>query len=169
MNIQESQKKFIETWGHLGSQWGINKSVAQIHALLLISPEPITTEQIMQELVISRGNANMGLRQLIDYWGIVYKKSVAGDRKEYFVAEKDIWKWSHKIGSVRKKRELDPVLEVLSELKQVKNTDKTAEGKEFVTQIANIEQFTSQIGSLADKLFNSQKGEFLMKLLKLFL
>lgn len=168
MNIKESQKKFIETWGHLGSQWGVNKSVAQIHALLLIAPAPVTTDQIMEELVISRGNANMSIRQLLD-WGIVYKKSIAGDRKEYFVAEKDIWKWSHKIGSVRKKRELDPVLEVLSELKQVKNTDKTAEGKEFVTQIATIEAFTSQIGNLADKLFNSQKGELLMKLLKLIL
>lgn len=168
MNIKESQKKFIETWGLLGSQWGVNKSVAQIHALLLIAPEPVTTDQVMEELVISRGNANMSIRQLLD-WGIVYKKSVAGDRKEYFVAEKDIWKWSHKIGSVRKKRELDPVLEVLSELKQVKNTDKTAEGKEFVTQIANIEAFTSQIGNLADRLFNSQKGELLMKLLKLII
>ncbi len=168
MNITESKNKFIETWGNLGSQWGVNKSVAQIHALLLVAPELLTTDQIMEELVISRGNANMSLRQLLD-WGIVYKKAIAGDRKEYFVAEKDIWKWSNKIGEVRKKRELDPVLEVLSELKKVKNTEKTKEGAEFVSQIAEIENFTAQIGSLADKLFNSKRGELLMKLLKLIL
>lgn len=168
MDITESKNKFIETWGNLGSQWGVNKSVAQIHALLLIAPALLTTDQIMEELVISRGNANMSLRQLLD-WGIVYKKAIAGDRKEYFVAEKDVWKWSNKIGAVRKKRELDPVLEVLSELKKVKNTDKTTEGAEFVSQIAEIENFTAQIGSLADKLFNSQRGELLMKLLKLIL
>ena len=168
MDIATSRKKFIEAWGLLGSQWGVNKSVAQVHALLLLAPEPVTTDQIMEELVISRGNANMSVRQLLD-WGIVYKKSVAGERKEYYVAEKDVWKWSHKIGAVRKQRELDPVLELLGELREVRNTDKSDEGREFVKQISTLDEFTGQIGKLADRIFNSQRGELLLKLLKFVL
>lgn len=168
MSLVESKKKFIETWGLLGSQWGVNKSVAQIHALLLVAPRPVSTDYIMDALVISRGNANMSLRQLLD-WGIIYKKSVPGDRKEYFIAEKDVWKWSHKIGAVRKQKELDPVLEVLDELNQVKDIEKSEEGKEFMKQIKELDQFTDQLAKLADRIFSSQKGEMLLKLLKLIL
>jgi DNA-binding transcriptional regulator GbsR (MarR family) len=84
----------------------------------------------MQELTISRGNANMSIRQLLD-WGIVYKKAIAGDRKEYFIAEKDVWKWSMKIGRIRKQRELNPVLDVLREIAAGKDTPKTEAEKEF--------------------------------------
>jgi DNA-binding transcriptional regulator GbsR (MarR family) len=167
MKYAESKEKFIETWGNLGSQWGINKSIAQVQALLLIAPEPLTTDDIMEELKISRGNANMSIRQLLD-WGIIYKKSVAGDRKEYFIAEKDVWKWALKIGSVRKQRELNPVLELLNEITSSKETAKTAEEQEFEKQIKELNAFTEQIGKLADKLFSSPKGELLFKMLKMF-
>lgn len=167
MKFTESREKFIETWGTLGSQWGINKSIAQIQALLLISPEPLTTDDIMEELKISRGNANMSIRQLLD-WGIVYKKSVAGDRKEYFVAEKDVWKWALKIGSVRKQRELNPVLDLLREIANEKETANTPEEKEFSKQIKELNAFTQQVGKLADNLFSSPQGEMLFKLLKMF-
>lgn len=73
MNYKEAKTQFIETWGVLGSQWGINKTMAQIQALLLIAPNPLSTDTIMEELTISRGNANMSLRQLLD-WGIIYKR-----------------------------------------------------------------------------------------------
>src|SRR5690349_11855779 len=129
MKHSEAKSRFIETWGNLGSQWGINKSIAQIQALLLVAPEPLTTDDIMEELKISRGNANMSIRQLLD-WGIIYKKAVAGDRKEYFIAEKDVWKWAHKIGGVRKQRELNPVLDLLQEIASNKETAKTDEEKE---------------------------------------
>jgi len=89
MKLEEAKQQFIDTWGTLGSEWGINKSVAQVHALLLSTHTPISTDEIMEKLLISRGNANMSIRQLIDY-GIVYKKHIAGDRKEYFIAEKDV-------------------------------------------------------------------------------
>ncbi|RYE23511.1 MAG: transcriptional regulator [Sphingobacteriales bacterium] len=168
MKYPEAKEKFIETWGVLGSQWGINKTIAQIQALLLIAPNPLSTDDIMQELTISRGNANMSLRQLLD-WGIIYKKTIAGDRKEYFIAEKDIWKWSHKIGTVRKQRELDPVLNVLQEISHSKDLGKSEEEKEFAKQIKELNVFTSQIGQLADKLFLSPRGELLLKLLKMFL
>ena len=90
MDLQEGKEKFIQSWGALGSNWGINRTMAQIHALLLISPEALSADEIMKELQISRGNANMNIRALID-WGLVYKELKTGERKEYFVAEKDIW------------------------------------------------------------------------------
>jgi DNA-binding transcriptional regulator GbsR (MarR family) len=167
MKHSEARDKFIETWGTLGSQWGINKSIAQIHALLLIAPGPLTTDDIMEELKVSRGNANMSIRQLLD-WGIIYKKSVAGDRKEYFVAEKDVWKWALKIGGVRKQRELNPVLDLLKEIAGTKEAATTEEEKEFVRQMKDLNAFTQQIGRLADKLFLSPKGELLIKILKTF-
>lgn len=166
MELQEAKQKFIDTWGSLGSEWGINKSVAQVHALLLVSSNPISTDEIMEVLKISRGNANMSLRQLLDY-GIIYKKVIAGDRKEYFVAEKDIWKWAIKIAIMRKQKEIDPVMHVLSDLKEETRKNKTAEGKEFYTTVNDIHTFTEQLGSLADKIFSSNRGELLLKLLKI--
>jgi DNA-binding transcriptional regulator GbsR (MarR family) len=167
MKYSEGKEKFIETWGTLGSQWGVNKSIAQVQALLLISPKPLTTDDIMEELKISRGNANMSIRQLLD-WGIVYKKSVAGDRKEYFIAEKDVWKWALKIGNVRKQRELNPVLDLLKEISENTEKAKTQEEKEFATQIKELNAFTQQLGSLADKVFLTPGGAMLFKMLKMF-
>lgn len=167
MKYSEAKEKFIETWGTLGSGWGVNKSIAQVQALLLIAPGPLTTDDIMKELKISRGNANMSIRQLLD-WGIIYKKSVAGDRKEYFIAEKDVWKWALKIGSVRKQRELNPVLDLLKNIADNKEVAKTQEEKEFAKQIKELNAFTHQLGNLADKLFLSPKGELLFKILKMF-
>jgi len=167
MKYLEGKEKFIETWGTLGSQWGVNKSIAQVQALLLISPKALTTDDIMEELKISRGNANMSIRQLLD-WGIVYKKSVAGDRKEYFIAEKDVWKWALKIGNVRKQRELNPVLDLLKEISENTEKAKTQEEKEFATQIKELNAFTQQLGSLADKVFLTPGGAMLFKMLKMF-
>jgi DNA-binding transcriptional regulator GbsR (MarR family) len=167
MKHSEAKDKFIETWGTLGSQWGVNKSIAQVQALLLISPSPLSTDDIMEELKISRGNANMSIRQLLD-WGIVYKKSVPGDRKEYFIAEKDVWKWALKIGNVRKQRELNPVLDLLKEISDSKEVAKTTEEKEFAKQIKELNAFTQQLGSLADKVFLTPGGAMLFKMLKMF-
>src|ERR1700733_8107973 len=168
MDLQASKQKFIDTWGALGSEWGINKSVAQVQALLLVSTEPISTDEIMQALTISRGNANMSLRQLLDY-GIIYKKVFAGDRKEYFVAEKDVWKWAVKIAMMRKQREIDPVMNVLSELKGETKRNQTAEGKEFYKTVNDIQSFTAQLSTLSDKIFSSNRGELLIKVLKMIM
>ena len=89
MNLEEAKYKFIQEWGVLGSTWGINRAMAQIHAFLMLSPESKTTDEVMEALKISRGNANMNMRALID-WGLVYKEYKPGERKEYFYAEKDL-------------------------------------------------------------------------------
>jgi DNA-binding transcriptional regulator GbsR (MarR family) len=109
----------------------------------------------------------MSLRTLLD-WQLIYKKSIPGDRKEYFIAEKEIWKWSHRIAKIRKQKELDPMLTALKELAAVEK-GKTAEEKEFVKQVTEIKEFTEMVDSLGDKLINSNKGEMLMKIMKLIL
>ncbi len=115
MNYKEAKEKYIQTWGALGSQWGINKTMAQINALLMVSTMPLSIEEIMSELQISRGNASMNIRALID-WGIVFKESKAGERKEYFTAEKDLDKLAVTIAKERSKREIKPALRVLKEV-----------------------------------------------------
>src|SRR6188474_963118 len=112
MKLNEAQDKFIQAWGTLGSSWGINRTMAQIHALLLVSPDALSTEEIMEDLNISRGNANMNIRALLD-WNLVYKELKPGERREYFSAEKDIWKVATQVIRERRKRELEPVLKVL--------------------------------------------------------
>jgi DNA-binding transcriptional regulator GbsR (MarR family) len=166
MDLEISKQKFIDTWGSLGSEWGINKSVAQVQALLLVSIEPISTDEIMQTLTISRGNANMSLRQLMDY-GIIYKKVFPGDRKEYYIAEKDVWKWAVKVAMMRKQKEIDPVMDVLNELKGETKKNQTAEGKEFYKTVNDIHLFTEQLSALSDKIFSSNRGELLLKILKM--
>lgn len=166
MEITAAREKFIETWGNLGSSWGINKSVAQVQAYLLLAPEPVSTDDIMEDLKISRGNTNMSLRQLMDF-GVVYKKNIAGQRKEYFVSEKDIWKWAPKIMAVRKQRELNPVLEVLTELKEFKGSGSGGLESTFIEQVKEIHSFSSKVSSVADRLCSS-KSDILLKLFKLF-
>ncbi|WP_114788863.1 ArsR family transcriptional regulator [Niabella yanshanensis] len=166
--VEQSKQKFIDTWGALGSDWGINKSVAQVQALLLVSDKALSTDDIMEALKISRGNANMSLRQLMDY-GIIYKKVVAGERKEFFVAEKDVWKWAIRIAMMRKQKEINPVLVILKDLKNDTKGDKTAEGKAFNKMVGEIQSFTDQISTMADKVFESNRGELLLKLLKVIM
>jgi DNA-binding transcriptional regulator GbsR (MarR family) len=92
--------------------------MGQIHALLMISPSPLTTDDIISELGISRGNVSMNLRALIE-WGVVYKASVPGDRKEYYASEKDAWKMALQIARERKRRELDPIIQSLHNLQEI--------------------------------------------------
>ena len=128
MEVKEGRDKFIKAWGTLGTNWGINRTMAQVHALLLISPNPLCAEEVRQELQISMGNANMNLRALID-WGLVHKELKPGERKEYFVAEKDMWEVVKRIIIQRKKKELEPMLKVLDELSSFNKICLTKSGK----------------------------------------
>ena len=136
MEYQEAKEKFITTWGSLGSLWGINKAMAQIHALLFISPEPLSMEDIMKELHISRGNTSMNLRQLID-WGIVYKSNVAGERKEFFESEKDVQELARTIAKERSRREIQPTLRVLKEVCSIED-DGTEKTKELIKKTKDL-------------------------------
>ncbi|SFD75664.1 GbsR/MarR family transcriptional regulator [Flavobacterium phragmitis] len=167
MDFKEAKNKFVQTWGALGSQWGINKTMAQIHALLMVSNEPVSMEDIMEELQISRGNASMNLRGLMD-WGIVYKEFKAGERKEFFTAEKDLDELAVKISRERSKREIKPTLKILKEVSTIEASD-LAEEKHFVDQTSKLYDFVLKADNMLDKMteFNDNwLGKLFMKMMK---
>jgi len=160
VKLTEAKDKFINAWGKLGSSWGINRTMAQVHALLLISPEPLSAEDIMEELKISRGNANMNLRELIN-WGLVEKEHVKGERKEFFSAEKDIWKVAMQIAKERKKRELEPVKKLLAELLEVEGDKKNKDMKTFTAVIADTQDLVNKADHTLDTFIKMDENWFL--------
>jgi DNA-binding transcriptional regulator GbsR (MarR family) len=159
MTVAEGKEKFIQSWGALGSNWGINRTMAQIHALLLISAKPLSTDDIRKDLKISLGNANMNIRALID-WGLVYKTMISGERKDYFIAEKDMGKVVKQIIIQRKKKELDPMIKVLDEIAAVETTDE--EAQEFLTVVKDIRTLSEKADNTLDKLVRKE-SEWLVK------
>lgn len=151
MEFSEAKNKFIQTWGALGSQWGINKTMAQIHALLMVSPDALSMEDIMEELQISRGNASMNLRALMD-WGIIYKDLKPGERKEYFIAEKDLDELAVKIAKERSRREIKPALKVLKDVSSGVKDDKSAEAKHFTKKTGELYDFVLKADNMIEKV-----------------
>jgi HTH-type transcriptional regulator, glycine betaine synthesis regulator len=125
--LAEAQDRFIAAWGQMGAAWGISRTMAEVHALLYITGQPMNTDEIMERLQISRGNASMSLRALLD-WGIVQRTHKRGDRKEYFLAEQDVWTMLRAIVRERLKREMDPTLAALYEIRDLTGVD-TGRGK----------------------------------------
>ncbi len=112
MTLSPAQQQFILHWGEMSSRWGINRSMAQIHALLYLSEEPLDAEQIGEQLSLARSNVSTSLREL-QAWGIVRVTHRLGDRRDYFQAVTDVWQLFLTILKERKKREIDPTLEML--------------------------------------------------------
>ena len=108
---------FILHWGEMGTHWGVNRSVAQIHALLYLSDRPLHAEEISDSLRLARSNVSTALKELQSY-GIVRRSHVAGDRRDHFVAETDLWDMLIRISAERKRREIDPTIAFLAELKE---------------------------------------------------
>ena len=164
MKLSEQQEKFVHTWGILGTNWGINKTMAQIHALLLITDKAQSTEEMMDTLQISRGNANMNVRSLVE-WGLVNKEMISGDRKDFYSAKKDIWVIARQIAKQRRQRELEPVIEALAEIRRdVKNDPKETE---LQKRTEDIEDFALKIDSILSKFERSDEKWFYKLLLKL--
>ncbi|MFT6149326.1 MAG: DNA-binding transcriptional regulator GbsR (MarR family) [Saprospiraceae bacterium] len=155
MELKEGKEKFLQAWGTLGSNWGINRTMAQIHALLLIAPEALSSEEIRQELNISMGNANMNVRALID-WGLVYKELKPGERKEYFVAEKDMWEVTRKVITERKKKELEPLVKILDDINIVDGDSKEVE--EFKKVVQEMQIFARKADSTLDNLVKTKQS-----------
>jgi DNA-binding transcriptional regulator GbsR (MarR family) len=112
--LRRTQDQFILEWERLSSSWGINRTMAQIHALLYVSKEPLDVNQIIQRLGISRGNASMNLRELMD-WGIVRRYRRQGDRKDTYVSESEPWQMFIRVVRERKRREIDPTADAIRE------------------------------------------------------
>lgn len=165
MEYAEARNRFIQSWGALGSQWGINKTMAQIHALLMISEQPLSMEDIMDELQISRGNASMNLRGLMD-WGLVYKEFKAGERREYFSAEKNVEDMAVKIARERSKREIKPALRILKEVSGI--TENNPEARQFIKQTGDLYAFMEKADNVLDRV-TRQKDTLLSKFLMKFL
>ena len=114
MELTPVAEKFILHWGEMGTRWGINRTVAQIHALLYLSPKPLNAEEIAETLSVARSNVSNSLRELQN-WGIVRVVHVMGDRRDHYESMKDVWEMFRVIMDERKKREADPTLALLRE------------------------------------------------------
>ena len=138
--LGEAREEFVSQWGTIGSAWGINRTMAQIHALLMTSSRPLSTDEIMEELRISRGNANTNLRDLAG-WGLVRTVLRKGERKEYFEAEKAVWKMFCIIARERKRREISPAMEVLERCAARTKGLKSQDARDFHAQIRSLLDF----------------------------
>src|SRR6266705_177668 len=112
MSLSHVQQKFVLHWGEMGTRWGINRTVAQIHALLYISPKPLNAEEIAETLGVARSNVSNSLREL-QSWRIVKLVHVLGDKRDHFESMKDTWEMFRVVLDERKKREIDPTLAML--------------------------------------------------------
>jgi DNA-binding transcriptional regulator GbsR (MarR family) len=116
--LDDCKNLLVRRWGEMGGYWGINRTMAEIHALLFVSGQPLCTDDIMAQLHVSRGNASMNLRGLVD-WGLIRRVHKFGDRKEYFEADTDVWHMFETILRERRRREVEPILETLERCRQM--------------------------------------------------
>ena len=158
--LRTAQDLFIRRWGEMGQTWGINRTMAEIHALLYICGTPLCTDDVMERLNISRGNASMSLRALCD-WGIIRRLHKRGERREYFESLSDVWEMFSIIAAERKRREMDPVLETIKQCQQM--LGEAALGKSAAQQqtvqitrqrLAGMEEFMS----VTNKIFQQFVG-----------
>ena len=165
--FQKVRNEFIAQWGVLGTSWGINRTMAQIHAYLMVAHKPLSTQEVMDELEISRGNANKNLRELVS-WGLIRALTYKGDRKEYSEAEKDVWKIFCIISRERKRREIVPALQLLRDCKGTKQKQKTEEERVFYNQISQLEDVLSIADSVLENMSNADRNKLFLKVPKRF-
>lgn len=167
MKLGEAKQQFVQSWGSLATQWGINKTMAQVHALLMTSSDPLSQDDLMEQLNISRGNVNMNIRELIN-WGLVDRVILPGERKEYFIAEKDIWKVAKQVIKERKKRELDPLIKTLEQLQNIEGDKRDKESKQFLETLDGIQKLAKQADKTLDVMIKADENWFWGNILKVF-
>ncbi len=162
--LRVAQDLFIRRWGEMGQTWGINRTMAEIHALLYICGEPQCTDDVMGRLNISRGNASMSLRALCD-WGIIRRLHKRGERREYFESLHDVWEMFSIIAAERKRRELDPVLETIKQCQAMlgeQTLGKAAKDESVAItreRLAHMEEFMTVTNKLFQQFVaNSKSG-----------
>lgn len=165
MKLEEAKMEFVQTWGSIGSSWGIPRSMAQIHALLLANKDPLSTEDVMDTIKISRGNANINIRELIN-WNLVSKQHKLGERKEFFTANTDIMTMAQNIVQERKKRELQPVLDLLEKLKTDKLKGEKEDVEHFQSLMNELEDFIQQLDQLSEIWLKLKDNFFFKKMIK---
>jgi DNA-binding transcriptional regulator GbsR (MarR family) len=161
--LATARSNFVQGWGALGSSWGVSKTMAMTHALLLVSEEPLSTDEVMAELGISRGNANTTLRDLVA-WGLIRRVVRVGERREYFEAEKDVWTIFCTVARERKRREIEPTLVLLQQcLEQTKGLRKA---KAFHTKLSELTEFVALANSVLERIAASEKSKVIPAVLK---
>ncbi len=160
----DSKSQFILYWGDMGGQWGVNRSVAQVHALLFLSAAPQNAEQIAEQLGIARSNVSNSLKELVS-WKLIRRVPVPGDRREHFEAETDVWEIAIKIAQGRKAREIDPAMQVLA------NCIAAAEGEDRRDTVAlgrmkDMQDFLETVDAWSNQMQTVPKGKLnaLMKM-----
>ncbi|BBE35453.1 GbsR/MarR family transcriptional regulator [Sphingosinicella microcystinivorans] len=138
-------KAFILHWGEMGTQWGVNRSVSQVHALLYLSARPLPADDIVEQLVLARSNVSTALKELQGY-GIVRRVHVEGDRRDHFVAETDLWEMLMRIAAERKRREIDPTIKLLDELSK-RMADDNSVPAHVRERITRMHEFISTLGN----------------------
>ena len=151
--LADGRQEFIELWGDMGARWGVPRSMTELHALLYIVGTPMNTDEIMKQLSISRGNASMTLRTLLD-WGIITRAHRPDDRKDYYIAEQDVWKLFATVARARKRRELEPLTARLNSLSLKSNADATSDGVAHRERIESMLQFIIQFDGLSERFLS---------------
>ena len=162
--LRTSQDLFIRRWGEMGATWGINRTMAEIHALLYITAQPLCTDDVMERLHISRGNASMSLRSLCD-WGIIRRLHKRGERREFFESLHDVWEIFSIIATERKRREMDPVLETIKQCQAMldaANIGKAAANQETVKltrqRLGDMEEFMAVTNKVFQQFVGNAKS-----------
>jgi DNA-binding transcriptional regulator GbsR (MarR family) len=159
-----AQDLFIRRWGEMGATWGINRTMAEIHAFLYITGQPQSTDDVMERLNISRGNTSMNLRALCD-WGIIRRMHKRGERREFFESLGDVWEMFSIIAAERKRREMDPVLETIKQCQRM--LDESSVGKSAARQedvqltrqrLAGMEQFMEVTNKIFQQFVGNAKS-----------
>ena len=162
--LASSAEVFILRWGDLGSQWGVNRSVAQIQALLYLSEGPLTAESIAQALNLARSNVSNSLKELLA-WKLIRRVPVKGDRRDFFVAETDLWQMLFCIASGRKEREIDPVVAALQDsIIHAQNDPELSSVS--LQRLTNMQDFVTRLSGWHDQMMQLPSST-LMKLINM--
>jgi DNA-binding transcriptional regulator GbsR (MarR family) len=149
-------QKFILHWGEMGTKWGINRTVAQVHALLFLAPHPLPADEISNTLAVARSNVSTSLREL-QGWGIVRVVHVLGDRRDHFETAKDVWEIFRTVAEERKRREIDPTLRVLNEC--VQEVKSGAQGDAYTRErLESMLEFLTTMAGLFDEVLRMPVG-----------
>ena len=167
VSLEEARDEFVTQWGIMGAQWGINRTMAQIHALLMTAPDVMSTDEVMETLEISRGNAHTNLKDLVS-WGLIRIVTKKGERKEFFEAEKDVWEIFRRVARERKRREIEPALATLRNCKAASEGMKSPEGRAFHKQMDQLEDFVSFASRMGDRVASMQHGKAIKLAMKFF-
>jgi len=157
-------RRFVLHWGDMGTTWGVNRSIAQIHALLFVSGRPLNAEEIAEALQMARSNVSTSIRDLVD-WGLVRRAPMMGERRDYYEAEGDVWEMASRIVAIRKAREIDPAAEDLRLVLEEAKAD-PATGEAAVARLSDLKALIDLLNDWYEQMNRVPKAQ-LLPLLKL--